>query len=191
MKINKVITGAVVAATMATAGSAAMAMAVTKIQWWHAMGGANGNRMNMRSNQSPAPATDEQSDTGTADGKQVFFNNCTACHQEDAEGIAGAFPPLANNSDLFLARDFPAKVLLNGMAGTIKVNGAGFEGEMPPFGHLSDGDIAAVVNFLRGSFGNIANAPANMKPLSPGDVGNMRKTAMTPSQVHAYRASLK
>jgi len=44
MKINKVITGAVVAATMATAGSAAMA--VTEIQWWHAMGGANGDRVN-------------------------------------------------------------------------------------------------------------------------------------------------
>jgi len=145
----------------------------------------------MSSNPPPAPVTNAQPDTVTANGKQVFFNNCTACHQEDAKGIAGTFPPLANNPDLFLARDFPVKVLLNGMAGTIKVNGASFEGEMPPFGHLSDGDIAAVVNFLRGSFGNIANAPANMKPLSPGDVTNIRKTAMTPPQVHAYRASLK
>lgn len=145
----------------------------------------------MSSNPPPAAPTEAQEGTATANGKQVFFDNCTSCHQEDAKGVEETFPPLASNTDLFLARDFPVKVLLNGMAGTIKVNGATFEGEMPPFGHLSDGEVAAVVNFLRGSFGNGANAPADMKPLTPEDVATARGTAMTPDEVLAYRASLE
>jgi len=44
MKLSKFLVGA--AAATALTGMASGAMAVTEIQWWHAMGGANGERVN-------------------------------------------------------------------------------------------------------------------------------------------------
>ncbi|MFK5997892.1 MAG: c-type cytochrome [Rhodobacterales bacterium] len=124
-------------------------------------------------------------------GGTLFADNCTSCHQEDAMGLEGTFPPLAGNSDLFLAEDFPVKVLLNGMSGTITVNGQNYEGEMPSFGHLEDAEIAALVNFLRGNFGNDVTAHPDIGPLSADMVAKLRDSEMDPDQVLAYRASLK
>jgi len=127
----------------------------------------------------------------TVDGKSVFMDNCTACHQEDAKGIDGTFPPLAGNNDLFLSQDFPAKVLLNGMTGAIAVKGSPYEGEMPPFDHLSDAELAAVINFLRNNFGNNAADHKGITPLSADTVKSLRNKSMTANEVLAYRNSLE
>ena len=138
----------------------------------------------------PEPVQVASGDATAVDGQSVFMDNCTSCHQEDAMGIEETFPPLAANSDLFLAEDFPLKVLLNGMTGEITVNDQVFEGEMPPFGHLSDAEIAAVVNFLRNSFGNDALAHSEITTVTPEMVQSLRASEMDPEQVLEYRASL-
>ena len=147
----------------------------------------------MSSNPPPAPATVSlsQPGAGVVNGKDVFLENCSACHQENAKGIEGNFPPLAGNADLFLSRDFPAKVILNGMTGAIKVGGASYEGEMPSFAHLPDDKIAAVINYLRKNLGNSALDKNNMATLTPADVQAVRTKSATPAEVLAYRASLK
>ncbi len=139
---------------------------------------------------APEPAAGD-GETPAADGATVFADNCTSCHQEDAQGIEETFPPLAENSDLFLSPDFPVKVLLNGMSGSISVNGMPFEGDMPSFGHLSDAEIAAVVNYLRNAFGNDAKAHPDIPEITAKDVAAARDPAMDPDQVLALRASLK
>lgn len=126
-----------------------------------------------------------------ADGATLFAENCTSCHQEDAKGIEETFPPLAGNDDLFLSAEFPALVLLNGMSGNITVNGQEYEGDMPPFGHLSDAEIAALVTYLRNSFGNDAKAHPDIPALSAKMVAALRDKPMEPDQVLAFRASLK
>lgn len=139
----------------------------------------------------PKPAEGEPENGQQADGAALFAENCTSCHQEDAQGIEDTFPPLANNSDLFLARDFPIKVLLFGMSGSISVNGAAFEGEMPSFAHLSDRDIAAVIDYLRHNFGNEKNAHSSDMPmLKASDVKTARQEELSPEDVLAYRAKL-
>ncbi len=141
----------------------------------------------------PAPAetvVTAQADT-PVDGGAVFSENCTSCHQNDARGIEETFPPLAENRDLFLSDTFPAKVLLNGMSGTITVNGNSFEGEMPSFAHLSDVEIAAVVNYLRSHFGNNAAAHPDITKITADTVSALRKQEMDPTQVLTLRASLK
>jgi len=140
----------------------------------------------------PAPApTDDETAPVQADGAAVFAENCTSCHQDDATGIEETFPPLAKNSDLFLATDFPAKVLLNGMSGNISVNDMPFEGEMPSFDHLPDIEIAAVINYLRSNFGNDAKAHPDISEVTADSVAALRENAMDPKQVLALRASLK
>ncbi len=135
----------------------------------------------------PAPAAGAEPSAREVNGGEVFAENCTSCHQENAEGVEGTFPPLANNADLFITADFPARVVLFGMSGTITVNGKSYEGEMPPFDHLSDAEIAAVVNWLRSHFGNDPSAHPGIPELTPEAVAALRKEPMEPEEVFAFR----
>ncbi len=123
------------------------------------------------------------------DGAQVFADQCIGCHQETGAGTQD-FPPLAGNTDLFLAPDFPVLVVLHGMKGPIDVEGKHFDNEMPSFDFLSDAEIAAAINFVRSNWGNDASAPAG-ETVTADTVAAARTKAMTPDEVHAYRQSLK
>ncbi|HZV94071.1 MAG TPA: cytochrome c [Caldimonas sp.] len=136
-------------------------------------------------------ATAGQPAAGKADGASIFRDQCAACHQPDGRGLTGQFPPLAGNPDLFLGRDYPARVVLAGLSGKIEVEGQGFDSVMPSFGVLGDEDIAAVVNFIRGAWGNDALSHKTLAPLDGGAVATRRAKAETPQQVHAARAQLK
>lgn len=126
------------------------------------------------------------------DGAAVFKDQCTACHQENAQGVAGQFPPLAKNADLFLSPDYPVRVLLFGLEGKIEVNGKKFDSAMPPLDVLSDQEIAAVVNYVRGHFGNAALAPKNLKPVDASVVKKLRpEKNTTAAHVFEYRQKLK
>jgi len=124
------------------------------------------------------------------DGRAIFNQQCIACHQPDGKGVPGSFPPLAGNPDLFLARDFPARVVLFGMSGKIAVKGKTIDGAMPPLGDvLKDDEIAAVVNYVRGAFANNKLAPKGMQPLDAATVAGLR-TLKDADQVYAYRKML-
>jgi mono/diheme cytochrome c family protein len=102
------------------------------------------------------------------------------------------FPPLANNADLFLSPDYPVRVVLFGLSGKIDVNGKKFDSAMPPLDVLSDQQIAAVVNYIRGNFGNAALAPKAMKAVDAGVVSQLRgKKDTTAAHVFEYREKLK
>lgn len=122
-----------------------------------------------------------------ADGSDVFQHNCATCHGAKGQGQPGYFPPLAGNADLLKDRAFPVLVVLNGLSGPIEVNGKSYDGAMPAFDHLSDADIAAVVNFIRTSWGNQARA----EPVTTEWVSKQRKRSMAPADVHAYRAKMQ
>lgn len=91
-----------------------------------------------------------------ARGKQIYNNECMACHMENGEGLSGAFPPLAN-SDYF--KDDVSKAvdaILNGLEGELVVNGVTYFGIMDPV-PLSDQELADVLNYVRNSWGEKAN----------------------------------
>lgn len=122
------------------------------------------------------------------DGETAFKQSCTACHGVDGAGQPGNYPPLAGNPDLFASREFPVLVVLNGISGPIKVKGASYDGTMPSFSHLSDAEIAATVNFVRGAWGN-QSAAAALKPVTAKLVGRLRAQPLSPTEVHARRAA--
>ena len=105
--------------------------------------------------------------------------------------MAGQFPPLAGNRDLFLGRDYPARVVLAGLSGKIEVEGQAIDSVMPSFGVLDDGAVAAVVNFIRHAWGNDTLEPGAATPLDAAAVAALRAKAETPQQVYAARAQLK
>jgi cytochrome c6 len=99
----------------------------------------------------------------SADGKTLFAKNCAACHQADGRGIPGAFPALAGSALALGASAEAAEVLLKGRGG------------MPDFsGSLDDADIAAVLSYVRTSWGNRA------APVADAEVGALRTALQLP-----------
>ncbi len=105
---------------------------------------------------------DETSDedrvsTMIAEGKTVYQSVCAACHQTNGLGLPGAFPPLAMSDWVVGDERRLALIVLHGLAGPIEVNGEPWNGVMPPQGQmLSDDQIAAVLSYIRTTWGNNA-----------------------------------
>jgi mono/diheme cytochrome c family protein/glucose/arabinose dehydrogenase len=97
-------------------------------------------------------------------GKEIYDREgyCTTCHQPDGKGLqSSGFPPLTGTDWVTGNEKRLIKVVLNGLYGPIKVNGVTYPGQVPmtPFGGmLSDEEIAAVLTYVRNSFGNKADA---------------------------------
>jgi mono/diheme cytochrome c family protein len=142
-------------------------------------------------NPPPKSAAAAPAAPAKVDGATVFSEQCAACHQPNGEGVAGQFPPLGHNADLFLAPDYPLRVVLFGLKGKITVDGKSVDSEMPSLDVLSDAQIAAAVNHVRGAFGNDALRPKSMQPVTPDMVAALRKQKLTAAQVFDYRKNLK
>jgi nitrite reductase (NO-forming) len=97
-------------------------------------------------------------------GQRVFNSICAACHQPGGQGIKGAFPPLAGADYLNADRKRAIGVVLNGLSGPIVVNSEKYGSTMPALG-LSDEDIANVMTYVYGTWGNAGHevTPAEVK----------------------------
>jgi mono/diheme cytochrome c family protein len=82
---------------------------------------------------------------------------CAACHSPEGLGAPGLIPPLTKN-DWVRTKSRLIQVVLHGLSGRIEVNGLPYEQEMPSFKHLTDDELAALLSYVRASFGNNANA---------------------------------
>ena len=127
---------------------------------------------------SPSPAVD---------GAAMYARQCSACHQSHGGGTPGFFPPLAGNHDLYRDRMFPVYVVLNGLTGPIKVKGRQYNGTMPPFDHLSDAEIAAVIGYVRAAWRNSGMRPRGFVDVDEAAVKKARARPMKNTDVHAYR----
>jgi mono/diheme cytochrome c family protein len=88
-------------------------------------------------------------------GQKVYSQNCSSCHGATGMGTPGAFPPLANNPFVTGNANDVITTVLNGKTGAITVNGASYNGQMPPWkATLSNKDIAAVVTYIRSGLSN-------------------------------------
>ncbi|MBP9674189.1 MAG: nitrite reductase, copper-containing [Bacteriovoracaceae bacterium] len=87
------------------------------------------------------------------EGKNVYTQNCLACHQENGQGVKGAFPPLAKSDFLMADKKRSIETVMYGLEKKITVNGIDYEGVMPKL-DLSDDDIANVLTYVRAMWGN-------------------------------------
>lgn len=96
----------------------------------------------------------EQVDGTEADGKNLYANNCAACHQANGEGLAGAFPPL-KNSPVVMGENLQlfVDIIMNGY------DARGEYGVMPAVGtnaNWTAKEVTAIVNYERNNWGNQA-----------------------------------
>ena len=122
----------------------------------------------------PEPATPAAPASGDASqaaangrGKELYTTICTNCHQPEGRGMEGIFPPLAHSDFLMEDVEGSIRVLIEGRQGPMIVNGKTYDGVMPNLS-LSNEDIAAVLSYVRNSFGNAGSA------VSPNEVQRVR-----------------
>ncbi len=84
-------------------------------------------------------------------GQTVFEDNCADCHRANGEGLPATFPAL-NKNPFVLGEPSPViATVLNGRKGNL--------GSMPSWkDNLDDGQIAAVVTYIRQAWANRASA---------------------------------
>ncbi|MBD5635007.1 MAG: cytochrome b N-terminal domain-containing protein [Candidatus Eremiobacteraeota bacterium] len=107
---------------------------------------------------------------GTAKGEQIFTQNCASCHQGNGLGQPGVFPALAGNKDVTASDPKGIEhTLLYGLAGKT-IGGKTYGAQMPAWkGNLSNDDIAAVITYIRSSWGNKAS------PVKASDLASITK----------------
>ncbi|NJB72151.1 putative membrane-bound dehydrogenase-like protein [Saonia flava] len=97
-----------------------------------------------------------------ATGRQKYLNLCASCHGTQGEGMARFAPPL-KQSEWVTGEDYKlTMILLYGMEGTVTVNGKKYDipeilPSMPSFSTLQNEEIAAIITYIRNSWGHTAS----------------------------------
>jgi len=91
-----------------------------------------------------------------ANGKIVYTQHCLSCHQADGGGVPNMNPPLIKTSYVTGDKIRLIKVVLNGFAQNVEIDGESYSNNMPPQNFLKDQEIADVLTYVRNSFGNKA-----------------------------------
>lgn len=127
-----------------------------------------------------------------AEGQAVYDRTCAGCHMPQGTGLPGAFPPLAGHVPTLAAaeggRDYLVRVVLFGLQGPITAGGQSYGGVMPPWSSLSDDEVAAVLEYVSGSWGN--QPVAGQAPFSAAEVATARGDALSSQDVFDLRQRL-
>ncbi len=96
-------------------------------------------------------------DPAMKSGQAIYRDVCSACHGLDGNGIANLFPALAKSSSVQSSDPQTAiRVVLRG-ARSVATKAEPTSPGMPAFGwQLNDAQVAAVLTYLRNSWGNAA-----------------------------------
>lgn len=106
--------------------------------------------------QTAADKGSQDSLTMMTRGEKIYKEKCVACHQLDAKGLKGAFPPLAQSDYLLTDPRRGIEQVLNGSHIEMIVNGEKYNQPMTPQVDTKE-DALAVINYVLKNFGN--NAP--------------------------------
>ena len=115
---------------------------------------------------TPAPSSAQPA---SARGAALYKDHCVACHGERGEGVPGAYPALSGSRSVTMrsTANLVHIVLEGGFPPSTEGNPRPFG--MPPFAPLlQDADVAELLSFVRGSWGNRA------APVSALDVSRAR-----------------
>lgn len=138
--------------------------------------GACGSKSQKNNQPQPAEQSADKVETKSEiqpnhPGKKVYDSVCLACHMADGSGVPGMHPPIIESDFVNGNKEELIKITLNGLSGKIEVNGETYNSIMPPHSHLSNKEIADVLTYIRGSFGN------NASEITPNEVEAVRNSS--------------
>jgi mono/diheme cytochrome c family protein len=123
---------------------------------------------------------------GLERGKAVYETVCALCHNTDGMGKPNQAPPFAGSEWALGSPNRMIRIPLVGLSGQLKVKDQDWNLSMPAMGAtLSDEDLAAVLSYIRQSWGNKASliAPEQVKAIRT-EVGS-RSQPFTAEQLNA------
>jgi mono/diheme cytochrome c family protein len=97
-------------------------------------------------------------------GGALYEQHCVQCHGADGKGQGRDWPPLAGN--ISVTAPYPGNVIHMVLEGGFApaTQGNPRPHGMPPFGQtLNDDDVAAVVSYVRNSWGNAAGGVTSLQ----------------------------
>ena len=115
--------------------------------------------------QQPAPTSKQR-------GGELYKQYCLTCHQANGTGVPRMNPPLIKTSYVTGSKTKLIKWVLQGSVEKVPIDGQTYSNNMPPQAYLTDQQIADILTYVRGSFGNKA-------------------TAVTTAEVKTVRTSIK
>lgn len=107
-------------------------------------------------------------------GEARFAGTCSVCHQANGAGLPGVFPPLAKSDFLMSDKTRAINIVLNGLTGTVTVNGSTYNSVMPPMSQLNNDELANILTFVRNSWGNSGDQ------VSAAEVKQIRESTKRP-----------
>ena len=123
-------------------------------------------------------------------GHEVYFRDghCATCHQKDGKGLDPAFPPLHDSIFVHGSPERLIKLTLHGVMGPFELHGKKYDGQVPmtPFGGIiNDKEMAAVLTYVRNTYGNKASA------ITPEQVAKVREATKDMKGFYQMDALLK
>jgi mono/diheme cytochrome c family protein len=139
---------------------------------------------------TPVPAADAPAPTYPL-GAASFQANCVVCHGPAGAGLPALAPPLLSYPAHYAAsaegRRQLAMTVLYGMFGDITVEDKHYNFLMPDFARLDDATLAATLNFV---VFDLDHAPADVRPITPGEIATERAHPMDGAAVREHRKSV-
>lgn len=122
--------------------------------------GENESRDSASSPNPPAVAVYDEDGVAVydEDGAELYMTRCMSCHQMNGRGVPGVFPPLNGVEWVTGDKGRLIRIVMNGLTGEITVGDETYSGAMPPWNSfLDDEQMAALLTYLRSSWGNDAS----------------------------------
>ncbi|MEO6523288.1 MAG: cytochrome c [Mucilaginibacter sp.] len=98
--------------------------------------------------------TPANSASSIAAGQKIYLQYCLSCHMIDGGGVPNMNPPLINTSYVKGDKIKLIKIVLNGFAQNVDIDGQSYSNTMPAQTALTDQQVADVLTYVRSSFGN-------------------------------------
>jgi mono/diheme cytochrome c family protein len=88
-------------------------------------------------------------------GAQIYLQNCVPCHKENGAGVRKVYPSLAGSPAVLGDAGELAHWILS-QKRPDSIPAGRYPTQMLPFGWMKDADVAALLTYIRSSFGNAA-----------------------------------
>lgn len=103
--------------------------------------------------ETPAAPTDAR-----PPGQRLYGTHCLSCHQADGGGVPNMQPPIIGGNWVKGDPQALALFVMTGGFDSAARKDSASHNPMPPFGQLSDEDLAAILTYIRAKFGGGASA---------------------------------
>ena len=87
-----------------------------------------------------------------ANGRTLYLQFCSNCHQKDGTGLGQLYPPLKNSDYMKADVNRTAKIIKYGWEGEIIVNGIKYDQSMPPNPKFTPLHISEIMAYIYKEF---------------------------------------